>query len=336
MSTDLLRRAVSGATMGTRWSALVYATYASDIAALRDSLTRIVDRVDRQMSTWNPDSDLMRLNSASQGVWVSLPAELMQVVERGLQVGRASGGAFDIGVGGLVNAWGFGADRPAPDKELIQALLRRRQPPTHTVLELDVPGRRARKHADLTLDLSGIAKGFAVDEMMRSVESFGISRALVGLDGEMKARGAKPDGTPWLVAVEKPDYERRSALGIIELRDAAVATSGDYRHWVDVGGKRLSHTMHLSRGGPTDNAIASVSVVAASCMDADAWATALMVLGTVQGETLARQQGLDVLFTEREDKTLVEIPVGPLFHANWARSFPHQQAKHGHCLSRRD
>lgn len=313
MSTELLRHALSGATMGTRWSALVYASSATDIAELEAALAHTLDRVDRQMSTWKLDSDLTRLNSAAQGAWVSLPAELVRVLEWGGQVGRASGGAFDIGLGGLVNAWGFGAACSMPDKEAIRAALRERLPPTHTVLELDVARRMARKHAQFALDLSGIAKGFAVDEMMRAVETFGISNALVGLDGELKARGAKADGTPWRVAVEKPDYELRSPLGVIELRDAAVATSGNYRHWVDLGGKRLSHTMDRSRGGPLDNETASVSVVAASCMDADAWATAFLVLGPVKGKALAQKQGLDALFIQRRDETFTEIPVGPLF-----------------------
>mgnify|MGYP001092219906 CR=1 FL=1 len=315
MSTDLLRHALSGATMGTRWTGVLYATSGTDIAALEVALARTVDRVDRQMSTWKRDSDLTRLNSAAQGSWVSLPSELMQVLERGVQIGRASGGAFDIGLGRVVDAWGFGAVRSAPDEEAVRVSLRERLPPTHDVLELDVPGARARRHAQFALDLSGIAKGFAADEMMRVIEAFGVSNALVGLDGELKARGVKSDGTPWRIAVEKPDYEQRGPLGVIELGDAAVATSGDYRHWVDLGEKRLSHTMDRSRGGPVDNGIASVSVVASSCMDADAWATAFMVLGAEQGKVLAAQQGLDALFIQRRDETLIEIPVGPVFEA---------------------
>jgi thiamine biosynthesis lipoprotein len=304
--------------MGTRWSALLFAASTIDITAIEAALARVVDRVDRQMSTWKPDSDLTRLNSAAEETWISLPAELMQVLERGLKIGRASGGAFDIGLGGLVNAWGFGPALSMPDKDAIQAALRERLPPTHTVLELDVSGSRARKHAQFALDLSGIAKGFAVDEMMRTVESFGISNALVGLDGELKARGAKVDGTAWCVAVEMPDYELRSPFGVIELSDTAVATSGDYRHWVDLGGKRLSHTMDRSRGGPIDNGIASVSVVTKSCMDADAWATAIMVLGQAEGKTLAQKHGLDALLIQRRDGKLVQIPVGPVFQVPWA------------------
>lgn len=315
MSTSLRRHALSGATMGTRWSALLYASPEIDIPALDIALARAVDRVDCQMSTWKPDSDLMRLNAASPGTWVSLPRELMRVLEKGLEIGRASGGAFDVGVGRLVNAWGFGAAGSTPDKDAIRAALHERPPPTHTVLELDAPGARARKHARFDLDLSGIAKGFAVDEMMRTVKAFGISDGLVGLDGELEARGTKPDGTPWRVAVEKPDYELRSPLGVIELQDAAVATSGDYRHWIELGGTRLSHTMDRRRGGPIDNAIASVSVVASSCMEADAWATALMVLGPTEGRALAEKYGFDALIVERTDAALRQTGIGRTFEA---------------------
>lgn len=300
--------------MGTRWSALLYAPRSTNVAALEAALVRAVNCVDDQMSTWKSDSDLMRLNAAPLGIWEPLPIELMRVLERGAAIGRASGGAFDIGLGRLVNAWGFGPRCSALDAQAPRVALRERLPPTHTVLELDVPGRRARKHSHFALDLSGIAKGFAVDEMMRVVETFGVCNALVGLDGELKARGAKADGTSWRVAVEAPDYELRRPLGVIELRDAAVATSGDYRHWVSIGRKRLSHVMDRSRGGPVDNGIASVSVVAASCMDADAWATALMVLGPEQGKALAQKQGLDALLIQRQGETFSEIPVGPLFH----------------------
>ncbi len=320
MSTDLIRHALNGATMGTRWSALVYAPPATAIDALKAALSRSVDRVDLQMSTWKPESDLMRFNAAPPDTWVSLPAELMQVLERGLEIGRASGGAFDIGVGAMVNAWGFGPERSGPDTELVRQSLRVRLPPTHDVVELDRPGGRARSHAPVALDLSGIAKGFAVDEMMRTIEAFDIPGALVSLDGEVKARGTRAGGAPWLVAVEKPDFAMRSPLGVIALCNQAVATSGDYRHWVDIGGRRLSHTMDRTRGGPADNGTASVSVVAESCMDADAWATAFMVLGPAEGEALARKQGLDALFVQRRGGELARTRVGDVFRADQPRA----------------
>ncbi|MCC6867595.1 MAG: FAD:protein FMN transferase, partial [Burkholderiales bacterium] len=213
MSTDPVRHVLNGPTMGTRWSATFYATAATDAAAVRRALAAVVDRIDTQMSTWKPASDLMRFNAAAPGSWVVLPPELLHVLDRGLAIGRASGGAFDIGLGDLVAAWGFGAARGVPDPAHIRAARQAPRPPTHATLELDRAAGRARKHAPCALDLSGIAKGFAVDEMMRTLRIFGIGSALVTLDGEVSAHGTRPDGTPWVIAIEKPDHDARSAWG---------------------------------------------------------------------------------------------------------------------------
>src|SRR5690606_37383345 len=148
--------------------------------------------------------------------------------------------------------------------------------------------------------LSGIAKGFGVDELARVMDRAGFRSWLVGIDGEMRARGAKPDGTAWTIAIEAPDFDRRAAMGVIELADAAIATSGDYRHWIDVGAERISHTMDPRSGEPVRNGIASVTVVAPDCMSADAFATALTVLGIDAGLACAERQRLDALFTVRE------------------------------------
>ena len=268
-------------------------------------------KVDGQMSTWKPDSDLMRLNAAAPGMWVDVPEELLQVLSFGLQVGRLSDGAFDIGVGDAVAAWGFGP--AAADPERIRAALAAQRRPAHEVLEIDAGGRRVRKHAPLSLDLSGIAKGYGVDRLAEVIEAFGIPGALVGIDGELRALGLQPDGSPWTVAVECPDHAIRAPFAILALEDAAVATSGDYRHWVEVRGRRLSHTMDPRRGGPLTAPPASVTVVAATCMEADAWATALMVKGTLEGAAMARRIGLDALFLDRDEGGLRQTPVGRLF-----------------------
>lgn len=310
MSTDRHRHALSGATMGTRWSATFYATAATDLPALRHALAQVVDRVDAQMSTWKPLSDLMRFNAAPTGTWIALPAELLHVLDRGLAIGRASGGAFDVGLGHAVAAWGFGAAGGVPDAQAIRVARQALRSPAHATLELDLAAGRARKHAPCTLDLSGIAKGFAVDEMTRTLRTFGIGSALVAIDGEVKAHGARPDGTPWVVAVETPDYEVRGAWGTLALRDAAAATSGDYRHWIEVGTTRFGHTIDPSRGAPVSHGVASVTVVTEHCIDADAWATALLVLGPEAGALLARQYGLDALFICRREGDLFDIPVG--------------------------
>lgn len=303
-NTSLSRHALSGPTMGTRYSAVFFAPADADIEALNTALFAAVDRVDRQMSTWKPESDLNRLNAAPVGDWIMIPRELTTVLAASLRIGRASNGAFDIGVGDLVAAWGFGAAGPGPDAERIAALAGQARPATTTALELDEAGRRARKRAPLSLDLSGIAKGYGVDEMARVMEAFAIPSWLVGIDGEMRAKGRKPDGSPWAVALERPQRGARDAMGVIELTDMAVATSGNYRHWVDMNGKTLSHTMDPNSGAPLENGLASVSVLGVTCMEADAWATAFMVLGEQVGRQRAEALGLDAIFVRGDGSVL--------------------------------
>ncbi|MCB1334261.1 MAG: FAD:protein FMN transferase [Roseivivax sp.] len=310
MSTEPARIALNGATMGTRWSALFFAGPDVDKEAVRGALQAAVDEVDGQMSTWKPDSDLMRLNAAPVGEWIAVPVRLLEVLCLGLEIGLASGGAFDIGMGDAVTAWGFGPQAAAP--EGIRAAMETSRRPAHQALEFE--GDRVRKLAPVALDLNGIAKGYGVDRLAETLRDQGIADALVGIDGEMRAMGLRPCGDAWSIAVEAPDAERRTPHSILALQDAAVATSGDYRHWVEVQGRRLSHTMDPRRGAPLIASPASVTVVARTCAEADAWATALMVLGPEKGATLARQSGLDALFLLRNDDSSARgVGVGRLF-----------------------
>jgi thiamine biosynthesis lipoprotein len=296
--------------MGTRWSALFFAEPDFDPGPVRAALQGAVDEIDAQMSTWKPDSALMRLNAAPVGEWVAVPERLRDVLQLGLKIGRASGGAFDIGMGDAVKAWGFGPQGAAPDG--IRAAMQAMRRPAHEVLEFD--GANVRKAAPIALDLNGIAKGYGVDRLAETLRDHAVANALVGIDGEMRAMGLRPDGEAWTIAVEAPDAERRTPHSILALQDAAVATSGDYRHWVEVQGRRLSHTMDPRRGAPLIASPASVSVVARTCAEADAWATALMVLGAERGAALARRTGLDALFLLRDDDASARgVGVGRLF-----------------------
>lgn len=311
-STELQRHALNGPTMGTRWTALFHMPAGFDPAPLQKALQAAVDEVDAQMSAWKPDSDLMRINRAAAGEWVDVPARLLEVLRLGLAIGRASGGAFDIGMGDAVAAWGFGA-AAADTAEIRRAMAAPRQP-AHEVLEIGEG--RVRKLAPITLDLNGIAKGYGVDRLAETLVAFGIHAGLTGIDGEMRAMGLRPDGEAWSIAVEAPDVERRAAHSVIALEDAAVATSGDYRHWIDVGGTRLSHTMDPRRGAPLPRPPASVTVVARSCAEADAWATALMVVGADAGAALARARGIHALFLARSGaQGITSHGVGGLFEA---------------------
>ncbi|TIQ27794.1 MAG: FAD:protein FMN transferase [Mesorhizobium sp.] len=310
MSTDLKRHALNGPTMGTRWSALCHGPSGFDAVAVRAALQAAVDEVDAQMSTWKPDSDLMRLNRAPEGAWVTVPGRLLDVIRLGLAVGRASGGAFDIGMGGAVSAWGFGPAKASPDR--IRRAMQARRMPAHDALEID--GARVRKRVPIALDLNGIAKGYGVDRLAEVLGGIGIRDALVGIDGEMRAMGLKPNGEAWTVAVEEPDPERRAPHSILSLQDCAVATSGDYRHRVEVQGRHLSHTMDPTLGAPLVKSPASVTVIAPTCAEADAWATALMVLGPDKGGELAQRLGLDALFLLRgEAHSIRSCRIGRLF-----------------------
>ncbi|MEI7598476.1 MAG: FAD:protein FMN transferase [Aestuariivirga sp.] len=317
-STELTRHALNGPTMGTRWSALFFTDPGFDVSPLNAALQAAVEEVDGQMSSWKPDSDLMRINRAPVGEWIDAPERLIEVLRLGLEIGRASGGAFDVCMGDAVTAWGFGPEAATGERIRI-ALSAPRQPSWEII---DIADARLRKRAAVTLDLNGIAKGYGVDRLAAVLEQFGVTSFLAGIDGEMRARGLRPDGEAWTIAVEQPDHARRAAHSVLALSDAAVATSGDYRHWVDVQGTRLSHTMDPRRGAPLAASPASVTVVARSCAEADAWATALMVLGADKAADLQQRFGLEVLFLLRgASGEITARPVGPLFSSG-ARSAP--------------
>lgn len=306
----LKRHVLNGATMGTRYSAVFFGPAGLDIAPIHRALQGAVDAVDNQMSTWKPDSSLSEFNWAPPGVWVDIPDGLATVISVAIAISRESGGAFDIGVGESVNAWGFGPAGVVPDSDRIRAIASMSRRPAAEILDLDLAGRRLLKHEPLTLDLSGIAKGFGADELAAQLERHGIGAYLVSIDGEMRARGLKPGGEPWLIAIERPDPGTRDAESLIALTDMSIATSGDYRHLIEFEGQSLAHTIDPRTGRPVANSVASVTVLAAEGVRADAWATALMVLGEVDGPRCARERGIDALFFIRDAHGLREIALG--------------------------
>lgn len=291
-ATDPLR--LQGRSMGTLWRVTVDGAV-DDPAALQDACQATVDLVDRQMSTWTADSDLMRLNAAPVGDWIDLPPELICVLEAGIKVSRMTDGAFEMNVGDAVRAWGFTGGQA--DLAAIRAASSQRRLSAVVALEMDVTRNRARKTAPLALDLSGIAKGYAVDRLADLLSARGVGPALCEIDGELRATGPRRDGGPWAVAVQDPDGAGGADAGQagFALDYGAIATSGDYRHFVTVRGKRLSHTMDPQRGAPLLDGPASVTVLAPTCMMADAMATALMVMGAQRGADFARAQGIRAL-----------------------------------------
>ncbi|WP_241772107.1 FAD:protein FMN transferase [Rhodobacter capsulatus] len=300
MSTETARLVLNGATMGTRWALTLHPEPGFDPAPLRAACQAEVDRIDAQMSTWKPDSDLMRFNAAPLGEWRDLPPELMEVLVEALVIGRESGGAFEIAMGDAVRAWGFG---PVPaDEAAIRAAMAKPRRPSFEVLELDPAQGRARKHAEMSLDLCGIAKGYGVDRLIAAARAAGITCALAAIDGELCAIGKPPGDRGWAVALERPDFGHRAIHAMFELTDLAIATSGDYRHWVRVGDRHLAHTMDPARGAPLIGGPASATVLAESCIRADALASACMVLGESRGRALAARLGAELICLTAADR----------------------------------
>lgn len=293
---------LSGPAMGTRWTARLFAPAEADLTTLAGDLAAAVETVEQQMSRFRAGSEILRLDGAPLDQWIDLSPELAAVVACGLDVGRRSNGAFDIALAAEVAALGFGAGWAATP---IAAHGPHR--PAHTVLDLDPTGRRLRRHAAVALDLAGIAKGFAVDELARVLGAAGVTRFLVGIDGELRAGDARPDGRPWAVGLEAPIVGRRETMGRIDLVDRAVATSGDYRRFAGLGDRHAGHTLDPATGLSAATEFLSVTTLADSCMVADAWATALMVAGRA-ALPAARAAGVEAILVDRPARTVPAVP----------------------------
>lgn len=304
-----------GPTMGTRYTARFVAPPQADVRTIEARLAAAVTAVDAQMSNWKPDSDLSRINRAGPGVWIPAPKALLSVLQRATQIGHETGNAFNAAVGDRVLAWGFGPTGAWPCAQHAgPAAPSRACAPLDQLLEIDTAALRVRKHGELTLDLCGIAKGYGVDELGRVLDEHGLGAWIVGIDGELRMQGHRPDGSGWAVALERPQEGKRQAMGVVELNDASIATSGDYRRVTWVAGRRITHTMDPRTGAPASNTLAAVTVVCERCIDADAYATALMVLGEPAGRALARQLGLDALFVTRTPEGLATSGSGSFAH----------------------
>ncbi len=274
---------------------------------VEDEIIARLEKVNSQMSTYRADSDLSRFNYSTATNWVPVPGELHTVVDAAKQVTSLTGGAFDVTVGPLVNLWGFGpgteGDRVPGTKEIQR--VRQRVGDRHLATRSSPPALR-KDRPDVYVDLSAIAKGYAVDVLASYLEDLGITNYLVEIGGEVRTGGFNRHGQPWQIAVEQPVTGRRVIHRIIDLSDLAMATSGDYRNYFEKDGQRYSHTIDPRTGSPVRHYLASVTVVADSTMFADAMATALTVLGPDAGYVLAEGEGIAALFLVRDGDVFVE------------------------------
>lgn len=291
----------SGQTMGSSYTVRLAGAPlgATRLEHLQADVQAALDAVDERMSLYRPGSELLRFNREPAGTPLVLSPELMTVLLAGQQVAELSGGAFDLTVAPLVLAWGFGpeARHGLPDATALQ---QRRAAIGHRHLELDPARGLATKHLPgLQADLGGIAKGYGVDRAAQVLQAQGLAHYMVEVGGELRTAGRNAQGRPWQIGVEEPDAVPQRARFVVPLSGAAMATSGDYRIYFEEGHRRYSHEIDPTSGEPITHGLASVTVVAADCMQADALATALIVMGPASGLALARQRGIAAHFIVR-------------------------------------
>ena len=287
--------------MGTRYTIKVVDLPGNvEPKVLESDIVRILDDVNDRMSTYRNNSELSKFNATKIKDWIPASPELALVVAEALRVSRLTDGAFDVTVAPLVDLWGFGPsihpDRIPSEREIKAGLARvgyqylhaRQSPPA---LKKDLE--------DLDVDLSAIAKGYAVDNVAAHFESLGIGNYMVEVGGEIRAQGHNAKGLPWKIAIERPSPETRAIYATINLTDQSVATSGDYRNYFEAKGQRFSHTLDPRTGKPIDHSLASVTVISSTAMYADAMATALTVRGLQSGYQLAEQEKLAAFFIQK-------------------------------------
>jgi len=308
ISAPLLVSQLSGGTMGTGYT--VKYRHVSDVPsveAIQAEIEQQLAEINQSMSTYDSDSELSRFNHSDTNDWMPVSAPLFAVLTAALEIGRQSSGAFDITIGPLVNLWGFGPENRAqdiPNADEIAATLERTG---HDKLMLDETARAVRKtRADVYVDLSAIAKGYAVDQLAAILERHGVEHYMIEIGGEIRVRGDNAQQKPWRIGIDKPQTHDHAVQKVLTLDNAALATSGNYRNYFMIDDRRYMHVIDPATGWPAESRLASVTVLAETCILADAWATALLVLGLERGLAMAEQLGLQVLFIADQDGVFTE------------------------------
>lgn len=296
---------LSGPTMGTTYAVKVVGTPASvDSDAIRAAIEEVLATIDSEMSTYRPDSAISRFNDSNSTQWIEVPIGLARVVQAARSVSERSGGALDITINPIVLAWGFGpSGEPSvlPTDAAISAL---REQVGYARLEVRLdPSALRKEHPNLSIDVNGVAPGYAVDVLAARFQKMGLMNFMIDIGGEVLARGRNARGDLWRIAVERPIDDEPTPFKIIELRDESVTTSGEYRHYFERDGHRYSHTIDPRSGQPILSR-GSVAVVGGSSLEIDAWATALNVLGPDEGLKVADREGIAAMYVIAQDGAL--------------------------------
>ncbi len=294
----------SGATMGTQFNVTIVIPDASSSSNTPPDIATVFNSVSKQFSTYDPESELSKFNSHTSTEWFSTSLEFCTTLEDALTISRSTDGAFDVSVGQLVNLWGFGptGSRTAPPP--ADDIRRARESTGFMKLHTRCEDRSVRKeHSALYVDLSGYAKGLAIDNVANLLDQQGFTDYLVELGGEIRVRGHNAEQRQWRIAVERPDEQQRTAQLALRVSDVAVATSGDYRNFFEYADERYSHTIDTRTGKPVTHNTTSVTVVDEHAAFADAMATALLVMGHTDGLEFAATNDIAAYFLLRDENT---------------------------------
>jgi len=300
---------LSGNAMGTTFNITLVAPPADvDLDALREKVYKKLEHIEDIASTYRENSELSRFNRNPSIDWIDTSHEFCDMVDASLAVNKATHGAFDVTVGPLVNLWGFGprdGDYAIPSDDEIAAAL--------AFVGKDQVAADCRQPALIKaspqtyVDLSGWAKGYAVDEIAELLDRQKLDNYLVEIGGELRARGHNAEQKTFAIAIEKPNKNNGMDYFILRASNVAVATSGDYRNFFEDAGKHYSHIMDPRTGRPVSHALTGVTVVSRTTAFADAMATALLVLGPQDGPALAEELDLAAYFLVRTDTGITEI-----------------------------
>ncbi|UXY12490.1 FAD:protein FMN transferase ApbE [Kosakonia sp. ML.JS2a] len=288
---------LEGKTMGTWWRVSVVDINTQQAQALQQKIQAQLDGDDHLLSTWKNDSALMRFNHATSTAPWPVSAAMADIVTTSLRVGEKTDGAMDITVGPLVNLWGFGPDKqPVKTPEQAQIDAAKARTGLAHLMVINRAGEQflQKDLPDLFVDLSTVGEGYAADHLARLMEQEGIARYLVSVGGALASRGMNAQGQPWRVAIQKPTDRENAAQAVVDINGHGISTSGSYRNYYELDGKRISHIIDPRSGRPIQHALVSVTVIAPTALEADAWDTGLMVLGTEQAKEVVKREGLAV------------------------------------------
>ncbi len=294
--------------MGTSFS-IKLSSYTDHIPKkkLKKQIDELLDDINQCMSTYLKESEVSRFNHSRSIDWQHESEDLIRVLVEANNVSELTQGAFDVTVGPLVNLWGFGPDPrifKSPEKNKVERVLNQIG---YKKLIIDKELQRIKKTIpDLYLDLSALAKGYAVDKVAELLEKHGFSNFLVEIGGELRLKGKNINGNPWRIGIEKPVVNNRLIQKVLPVTNISMATSGDYRNFFEDNGVRFSHTIDPRTGKPITHKLASVTIFADTTMKADAFATAMMVLGPKKGFEFAEQQKIAAYFLIKTDDDFKE------------------------------